>query len=88
MKKISITLARGETSATMTAYYSSTDWPDSTQWAGDRAAFRLRDGSLPMLKATLDRLDETVAFQASQSGSTYTIQDDGGQATRWHDEVL
>ena len=88
MKTFTITLSKGEISATMTAIYSSTDWPDATQWTGDRAAFRLRDGSLPMLKSTIDRLEETVAFQAGQSGATHTIRDDGGEAMRWHDNVI
>lgn len=87
MKSLRVTLSNPTTNATMLVRYANTSWPDHTEWLGNRAAFRLSDGSLPTLLSSLERLEETVAHQAAQSGAAFTIDDLGGTATVWADNV-
>ncbi len=88
MKIVTITLSKPGHQAAMTATYRDASWPAKTEWTGERSAFKLSNGSLPTLTEGLDRLEETVAFQAKQSGATFEISDDGGEAPMRGDEVL
>lgn len=72
----------------MRADYRTSDWPERTKWSGDREAFRLEHGELPSCLASLERLQETASFQASQSGATAEIIDLGGDAPMWADNVV
>lgn len=73
MKRLTVTLTKGEHTATMTAIYEDASWPASTEWTGDRGAFRLASGALPTCLASVDRVPEVVAHQAMQSGASHAI---------------
>ncbi|MCX6873849.1 MAG: hypothetical protein NTW21_08580 [Verrucomicrobia bacterium] len=88
MKTIRITLTKPGAQAVCTHRYRLTEWPAESTWAGNRSAFPLNDGSLPCLLASYHRLEATVAHQAAQSGAAFTIEDLGGEAVMWTDEII
>lgn len=92
MKHLSIILKRreGETEirATMQAWYATSDWPERTEWSGERKEFALKSGALPTCLASLGQLESTVAHQAAQSGAAFEIIDHGGSAPMRMDNVL
>jgi hypothetical protein len=88
MKTIRITLVKEGARATCTHLYRNADWPDETTWCGDRKAFTTPDGTLPNFRDGLHQLEDTVAFQASLCGAAHTIEDLGGLAHGWGDEVV
>jgi hypothetical protein len=88
MKQIRITLRKGDAVAVCTHMYRTTDGPMESRWSGDREMFRLPHGSLPGCHASLERLERVVAYQARLAGATYAIEDLGGEAERWWDEVI
>lgn len=87
MKTFTVKLTKEGKSATAVIRYRDSSWPHEIQWSGDRAAFRLSDGSPVQLLATMDKLYETVAHQANQAGAMRSIQDDGGKAEMRRDEL-
>ncbi|MEI6676463.1 MAG: hypothetical protein WCO57_14935 [Verrucomicrobiota bacterium] len=88
MKTIRITLIKEGEMAVCTNNYYFTESTRSSVWTGNRKAFALINGSLPNLSCPLDQLHEVAAFQAAQSGASFTIEDLGGEAMMWTDEVL
>lgn len=87
MKTIKITLEKEGAQATCTHLYRETSHPEETTWAGNRAAFPGTTGEPISCFASLERLERVVSFQAKLCGATYKIEDLGGEATRWMDEV-
>jgi len=88
MKTVKITLNKEGAQAACTLQYHFTDWPEKVTWAGNRKAFVLKSGHLIHPTGPLEKLDGKVAFQASQCGATFKIEDLGGEAETWTDEVL
>lgn len=86
MKKIKITLTKGNTTASCIHSYRRTDWPDHTEWKGDREPFA-RNGRLLDFSHGTEKLEETVAHQAALCGATFEMEDLGGEAMVWTDQV-
>lgn len=86
MKKIRITLRKEKARATCLHHYRIVQWPDKSEWSGDRAAFRYHGRDLDF-SGTLDYLERNVAHQARLVGAEYEIEDLGGEVVRWIDEV-
>lgn len=80
MKTFTVALSKPGHAATATVRYRVATWPDRVEWEGDRGAFKLSDGSLIPLQASLGWFERTVAHQAAQAGAEYQIADDGGSA--------
>ena len=87
MKTLRITLTKPGATAICINTWHFDDFTLSSTWTGDRDAFRLSRGSLPDLRMSLDWIADTVAFQAAQSGATFTIEDLGGEAIPRLDNV-
>ena len=87
MKTVRITLSRPGAEAVCLLSYHFTCDPLTARWTGNRKAFRLSSGTLPQFCCPLDQLPSTVPFQAAQSGALWTIEDLGGEAIPWMDEI-
>jgi hypothetical protein len=77
MMTITVELRKEGASARFVATYQDASWPVQTDWAGNRQAFALQDGSLPTMLASADRMEEVIAHQAKQSGASYEIIREG-----------
>ena len=87
MKTIRITLVKEGAQATCTHRYHFKDWPIDTTWAGNREAFKA-DGRLLDFTDGTHNLEEQVRHQANLCGATYKIDDLGGEAATWIDDVI
>jgi hypothetical protein len=87
MKTIRITLTKEGAQATCTHIYHFTCEPQKTTWAGNRNAFMV-DGRVPGFSDGIDKLERVVAFQAGLCNATYTIEDLGGEAQEWRDNII
>ena len=87
MKTIRITLTKEGAQATITHRYRNSDHPAQTTWAGNREAFKA-DGRVPSFTDGIDNLPRQVAHQAALCGATFTIEDLGGEAQEWRDNVI
>jgi hypothetical protein len=88
MKIITVLLSKPGATARAEIRYKDASWPVQIDWSGEQKAFRLRDGSPIHLGASLDRLPEIVAHQASQAAATFEIQDNGGEAPMRTDNLV
>lgn len=88
MKTLRITFTKDHARAVCLIRYRETTWPEGSNWEGDRKAFRLCDGSMIDPRASLELLEEIVDHQARQCGASFEIEDLGGDAARWTDEVI
>lgn len=86
MKTTTVTLTKGDATATAIIVYLDASWPASITWSGDRRAMTLSDGSPLTLLASDDRLEEVVAHQAAQAEATWIITTTGTAPMRT-DEV-
>lgn len=86
MKKIRITLKKGEAQATCLHSYREVSWPDKSEWSGERQHFQA-NGRLLDFTDGLDWLEAQVAHQAKLCGATATIEDLGGEAEFWSDKL-
>jgi hypothetical protein len=83
MKTIRITLGKDGAQAVCTNRYHFDHAPESSAWTGN-----LRDGRPLDLTFSLFKLDRVCAFQCAQCGATYKIEDLGGEAITWTDDVI
>jgi hypothetical protein len=89
MKTIRITLRRDGNTLVCTQEYRFTMSAEAVKWQGDREAFRSADGLLPDFKwLSLEWLEKGVAHQAGRRGATHEIEDLGGEARMWADNVI
>jgi hypothetical protein len=88
MKTIRITLSKTGAQAVCRLKYHFTTNPEFARWTGDRKAFRLANGNLPSFLFPIDSLESVVAHQAVQSGANYQVEDLGGEAITWTDNVI
>ena len=87
MKTIRVTFRKAEARAVCLLTYRETDFRHTLAWSGDKEPF-LVDGTLPLLGGALHSLEQDAAHQAALCGATVTIEDLGGEAMEWTDEVL
>lgn len=87
MKTFRVTLTKDGAQAACTLQYKLAHEADA-YWSGNVAAFKLTDGQLPDFDFPIDSLPRVVAHQASQSGATFTIEDLGGEAVEWRDNII
>ena len=88
MKTIRVTLTKPGATATCLLTYRETDFPQTAQWSGNRKAFELATGVLADPGGGLENLERVVAHQAALCGAEYLIEDLGGEAAFWTDEVV
>ena len=88
MKTIRITLEKPGAQATCTHRYHFDDFPEDTTWAGNRAAFKSPEGGDMSFTDGVDNLERVVAHQAAICAATYKIEDLGGEAITWTDDVI
>ena len=88
MKTIRITLTKEGVQATCTQRYRVNYWPDETTWQGNRLAFRFPDGTLIEHFGGFYNLPLVAAHFANLCGATYTIEDLGGEAQEWRDNII
>lgn len=88
MKTLRITFTKQGARAVCMMRYRETTWPDDSLWSGDREAFRLNDGEPISPCGSLELLAATVAHQAGQCDASFEIEDLGGDAFRWTDEII
>jgi len=86
MKEILITLKKGDAVAICRHFYHFTESPLKTVWKGDRTPFS-KNGDLLDFWDGIGNLPRTVAHQAALCGAEFTIEDLGGEAQVWMDEV-
>jgi hypothetical protein len=87
MKTIRITLTKDGAQATITHRYHFTHHPVETTWAGNRDAFKA-DGRVPAFTDGIEKLERCVAHQAALCGAQFTIEDLGGDALEWRDNII
>lgn len=95
MRRIRVTLTKGDARAVATHHYRLTNGPQETEWSGDRSAFRSPAGNpmsfsdvLEPTETGLESLQRTVAHQAALCGADYQIEDLGGQAIDGIDQCI
>lgn len=88
MKHIRITLRRDSSTAVHDLFYRTTDWPERVKSAGDVSAFHLRPDDPVRPEASLEKLRDTVAHQAAQCAAEFEIEDLGGDAIMWGDDIV
>lgn len=88
MKTIRITLTKQGAQATCTHGYHFTNWPVETTWQGNRDAFKTPEGWRITCMDGIDNLQRQVAHQAALCGAKFTIEDLGGEALEWRDNVI
>jgi hypothetical protein len=86
MKTIRITLVKEGAQATCTHRYHFDDFPEDTTWAGNREAFKANGRLLDFTDGILN-LEEQVRHQSALCAATYKIEDLGGEALMWLDNV-
>ena len=87
MKTIRITLEKDGATAICTHTYRFTDAPFKTEWIGNRKPFSAEDGPLDFHDGIYN-LARNVAHQAALCGATYKIEDLGGEAEMWKDNII
>jgi len=88
MKTIRVTIRKDGKQASCRLEYILTRSPAKQTWSGDRGEFRCHVGLLPNFGFPMEWLEEGVRHQAERRGATFEIEDLGGEATEWRDEVL
>ncbi len=88
MKTIRVTFTKPGAKAVCVMRYRLTDFPDSWRWSGDRKAFLVAPGLTVGPYFPLERIHQGCARQAALSGAEVTVEDLGGEAMEWRDEVL
>jgi len=88
MKILKITFRKEGHVTSCIIRYRTTDWPADIKWSGDHRAFVMPSGRLLPCIDTLESIGDTAAHQAGLCGATFEIEDLGGEATEWRDEVL
>jgi len=86
MKTMLVTISGDGTRAVCTLRYRLTDSPESG-WTGDRRSF-VYEGMMPDFSFPLEHLESVVAHQAGLFGFTYQIEDLGGEAEMWKDNII
>ncbi len=87
MKTIRITFTKEGAQAACTLSYRRDDWPQDRTWSGNREAFKFSDGSLISTFGGISQLADEAAHYAKLCGAEATIEDLGGEAFTWRDEI-
>ena len=87
VKTLRITFRKDGRAMTATLRYRLTEWPESVELSGETEYFLMSDGKPSRPKASLGQLAEVAAWQAAQIGASAEIEDLGGEAGEWRDEV-
>ena len=88
MKTLKVTLSKDGAQATCTLKYQSTDWPEEEAWLGNHKAFKISQGIMLSLANPLEDLEPSVKHISAKFGWTYHIEDLGGEAKMWTDNVI
>ena len=87
MKKIRITLTKEGAQAACVLTYRRDDWPSEVTWTGNLEACQFPDGSHIGSFGGIDQLARIAPHYAELCGATCEIEDLGGEAITWRDEI-
>ena len=85
---IKVTLTKEGAQATCTLSYLYTRGPVNETWSGNHKAFKLSQGQQVSFVFLLEKVEEAVKHVSDKFGWTFHIEDLGGEAKQWTDEVL
>lgn len=88
IKTIRIILSKTGAQAVCSLKYHFTTNPEFSGWTGDRKPFRIANENLPSFLFPIDSLESVVAHQAAQSRAIYQVEDLGGEAMMWTDNII
>jgi len=88
MKTIRATFKKGPHVMTCTLLYHYSDNPQTAKLDGKTEEFLLANHKPIQLFGPINRLESIAEFQAGQIGATFEIEDLGGDALEWMDDVV